>query len=108
MHLIRVLAAAAAMVTAVASGPAAMAAGTPDQPASVQLVRGRGFHGGGFHAGGGGHGFGFAGRGGGFHGGYGWRGGREYQPRYGYLGGGYPYFGCPYYYSYGYCTFPNG
>ena len=98
MHLIRVLAAAAAMVTAVASGPAAMAAGTADQPASVQLVRaGGGFHGsGGFH--GGGHGFGFAGR-----------GGRGYRPRFGYLGGGYPHiYGCPYFYSYGYCTFPNG
>jgi hypothetical protein len=103
MRLIRVLAAAAAMVTVVAIGPAAMA-GTSDQPAAVHLARA----GGGFHGGGGGHGFGFAGRGGAFRGGYAWHGGRGYRPRYGYLGGGYPYFGCQYPYSYGYCTFPNG
>jgi hypothetical protein len=89
VHLIRVLAAAAAMVTAVAIGPAAMASGTPDQPATAQLVRG----GSGIHGGGGGHGFGgFAERGG-----YAWHGGRGYRMRYGYLGGFYPYgYGCPY------------
>ena len=93
MHLIRVLAAAAAIVTAVAIGPTAMATGTPDQPAAVQLVRGGG---GGFH-GGGGHGFGFAGRGGGLRGGYAWHGGQGYRMRFGYLGGGHPYeFGCRY------------
>jgi hypothetical protein len=113
MRLFRVLAATAAMVSAVAIGPAGMAATTPDQPAVLHLVRGGGFggHGGGF----GGHGGGFAGRGGGFAGhdggfgrGYAGRGDWGYRPwRYGY--GGYPFvYGCPYAYSYPYCAFPNG
>ena len=106
MHLISVLAAAAAILTAVAIGSAAMAAGTPYQPATVHLVRA----GGGFHSGGGGHGFGFAGHSGfAGRGGHAWHGGRGYRMRYGYLGGGYPYVNsCPYHYSYPYCTFPNG
>jgi hypothetical protein len=120
MRLFRVLAATAAMVSAVAIGPAGMAATTPDQPAVLHLVRGGGFggHGGGFggHGGGfGGRGGGFAGRGGGFAGhdggfgrGYAGRGDWGYRPwRYGY--GGYPFvYGCPYAYSYPYCAFPNG
>jgi hypothetical protein len=72
MRLFQVLAAAAAMVTAVAIGPAAMAASTPHQPAVLHLVRGGGF---------GGHGGGFRGGfGGGFRGGYAGRGGWGYRP----------------------------
>jgi hypothetical protein len=92
MHLFRVLATAAAMVAAVAIDPAAMAANTPNQPAVLQLVRGGGGHGRAFH------------------GGYARRGGWGYHPwDHGYVVGGYPYAdGCPYPYSYPYCTWPEG
>ncbi len=100
MHLVRVLATAAAVVATMALAPVAMATNTPDQPASLHLVRGGGGHFGGFAA----HGRG------GFHSGYAWRGGARYRPWHGnYRRGVYPYaYGCPYPYSYPYCTWPNG
>ena len=101
MHLVRAIAAAAAIMVVT---PAAMAANAPDQPAAVQLVRGggRGFHGGGFHGGGvhvgGSHG-------GGYRGGYVMRGGWHHPGTY-LLPYGYE---CPYPpYYYPYCTFPLG
>ena len=101
MSYLRIIAAAVAMVSAVASAPAAMAVGIQDQP--LHLVR----------AGGGGHGFhGGMGvrilRGGGFHeafpGGYPMHDGRRDHYTHGYYY--YPYaYSCPYPYDYPYCTF---
>ncbi|HEY2481659.1 MAG TPA: hypothetical protein VGI30_05615 [Caulobacteraceae bacterium] len=101
MRLIRILAAAAMIMS---FAPASMAAVTPDHATPLlHLIRG---------GGGGGHGGGFHGHLGGFHGGYAHRG-WGYRPRgYRYGFGAYPYaYACPYAYTYAYnpyCTFPGG
>ena len=100
MHLIRVIAAAAAL--AVTSSPARMAAvaETLDQPANLHLVRGAVGHFGGF-----------ASHGRGDRGGFARQGCWNYHARHrGNWIGAYPYvYGCPYPYSYTpYCTWPNG
>jgi len=96
MHLLRILAVSATLMAATAAGPAAMAAHTTDQPATLQLVRGGG--------GGGGH---FGGVGGGR--GYAWGGNWRYHPWVrGYGVGGYPYaYACVYPYAYPYCAVPD-
>lgn len=100
MRLIRIMAAAAVIMSSATVG---MAAVTPDHSIPLHLVRGGGF---------GGHGGGFHGHGGGFRGGYAMHGGGRYRPRGYYYGfGGYPYaYSCPYPYAYNYpyCTVPYG
>ena len=96
MHYLRILTVTAAIVTAAAGAPSAMAEIPQGQSSSVHIVRaggGEGFHGrmGGFH-------------GGGFHGGYAMHG--YHSHGYGYYVAPYPY--CPYGYgSYPYCAIPG-
>jgi hypothetical protein len=96
MRLIRILAAAAMIMS---SAPAGIAAVAPDNAMPLHLIRG----------GGGGHGGGFAGHVGGFRGGFAVHRGWGYRPR-AYRYGFYPYaYACPYpyAYSYAYCGFPG-
>jgi hypothetical protein len=100
MRLVRIVAAAAVLLS---TAPAGIAAATPDQSMPLHLIRGGGFgggHGGGF----GGHVGGFGGRVGGYRGGYAVNRGWGYRPwGYGYGAGVYPYaYACPYPYAYGY------
>lgn len=100
MHILRVIATAAAVAVTSTLAPVAAVANTPDHPASLYFVRGAGGHFGGFAA-----------RGHGFRGGFAREGRWHYRAWHGgNWGGVYPYaYGCPYPYSYApYCTWPNG